>query len=117
MVKNEEKKNEAFSIIKNLYFKPDKDYEKLEALCKTDAEKKQLKNDYVIARANYRKSMNLNFAVNDKAVKDMIKELKKLDERITKDIENMDKISAVFKIISEAVKMASSIIVVVMSLL
>ena len=45
----------------------------------------------------------------------MIKELKKLDELITKDIENMDKISAVFKIISEAVKMVSSIIIVVMS--
>ena len=95
----------------------DKDYEKLEALCKKDEEKKQLNNDYVIVRINYRKSMDLNFAINDKTIKDMIKELKKLDERITKDIENMDKISAVFKIISEAVKMASSIIIVVMSLL
>ena len=117
MAKKEEKEDQVFSIIKNIYFRLDKDYEKLEALCKTDAEKKMLKNDYVIARANYRKSMNLDFSVNDKAVKDMIKELKKLDERITKDIENMDKISAVFKIISEAVKMASSIIVVVMNLL
>ena len=100
-----------------MYFRQDKDYEKLEVLCKTDADKKQLKNDYVIARVNYRKSMNLNFAVNDKAVKDMVKELKKLDKRITNDIENMDKISAVLKIISEALKMVSSIIIVVMSLL
>jgi hypothetical protein len=106
----------AFNLIKERYFQLDKDFDLMMTACKSDDEKKQLKQDYIISRANYRKSLNLNFEENDPIVKDLTGQLAKLEDRINKDIKNLGITANIFNMISESVKIASSIIVVVMSL-
>jgi hypothetical protein len=106
----------AFNLIKERYFQLDKDFDLMMSACKNDEEKKQLKQDYIISRANYRKSLNLNFEENDPIVKDLTGQLAKLEDRINKDIKNLGITANIFNMISESVKIASSIIVVVMSL-
>ena len=81
-----------------------------------DIEKNQLKQDYEIARANYRNSLNLNLESNNETVDDLTSQLEKIEDRINKDIKNLGITTAIFNLISESVKIASSIITVVMSL-
>lgn len=109
------KEDKTFLLIKERYFHLDKNFNKLLGLCKTSEEKKNLKLDYETARSNYRKGLNLNFESNDGVLKELKKELERLEKRIGKDIKNIDNIQNVFKMISESVRVASAIIVVVMS--
>ena len=111
-------KNEnVFDLIKEQYFAIDKNYDALFTSCKTDEERKNFKRDYLIARANYRKSLNLSFDENDPIINDLTEELKKLNEKIEKEIKNIGSALNVLTMISESVKIASSIIVMVMSLI
>jgi hypothetical protein len=107
---------DVFEIIKDQYFTLDTHYDQLYSNCMSDEEKAGLKRDYIIARSNYRKSLNLNFDENDSVVKGLIDELDKLNDRIKKDIESLDKVTDILSAISESVKIASSIIVLVISL-
>lgn len=111
-----EKEENAFYLIKERYFQLDNDFDRLITACNNEEEKKQLRQDYIIARANYRKGLNLSFELNDPIVKDLTKKLGEIENRIKKDIEGLEIASNIFKMISESVKIASSIIVLVMSL-
>lgn len=109
-------KKDAFTLIKDQYFRLDKNYDLLFKACKNEDEKKKLKRDYVISRSNYRKCLNLKFDDNDPIVKDLTNELKKLEDKIEGNIKNVNKALNVLKMISEAVRLASSIVILVMSL-
>ncbi len=111
-----ENETKVFKLIKEQYFRIDKNYDSLFNACKTEEEKNNFKNDYMIARANHRKSLNLNFNENDPVIKNLTEELGKLEKRIEKDIKNTENALNVMKMISEAVRIASSIIVMAMSL-
>ena len=60
--------------------------------------------------------MNLEFDNNDPIIKDLSDELEKLEKKIEKDIEIVSNTAKVLKLLSESVKIASSIIVIAMSL-
>ena len=107
----------TFDLIKDQYFTIDKNYDSLFDSCKTDEEKKNFKRDYLIARANYRKGLNISFDENDPIINDLTGQLKKLNEKIEKEIKNTGNAMNVLTMISESVKIASSIIVMVMSLI
>ena len=107
--------NQVFALIKSRYFQLDKDYDKLLAVCKTDTEKKQLRRDYIIARANFKKSVNLQFDLSDPIIKKLTEELKSIERKIEKCIKGMDTANTVISLISQSVKLASSIVVTVMS--
>lgn len=115
-MKKNEKLDNAFALIKDRYFQLDNDYEQLELACKTEDEMNQLKQDYSTARDNYKKSLNLNFEVNNPTVDDLTDKLSKVEDRINNDIKNLGITSAIFNLISESVQIASSIIEVIMSL-
>ena len=115
-MKKEENNDNAFTLIKNRYFQLDNDYEQLELACKNESEMDQLKQDYSTARDNYKKSLNLNFEVNNPTVDDLIDKLSKVEERINNDIKNLGITSAIFNLISESVQIAGNIIEVIMSL-
>ena len=106
----------AFSLIKDQYFRLDKNYDLLFKACKTEKDKLNLKRDYIIARSNYRKSLNLKFDKNDPIVVYLTADLSILEDRIKKDIKNLQKALNVLNMISESVRLASSIVVLVMSL-
>jgi hypothetical protein len=112
------KKNgpDALTLISDRYFELDRNFNKLLAVCKTEEEKAALKRDYIIARSNYRKSVNLVLDQNDPIISEMLSELETLENKIKKDIENINKASNVLKMLSESVKIASSIIVIALSL-
>jgi len=111
------KESSAFILIKDRYFQLDKDFDLMMNACTSDEEKKQLKQDYIISRANYRRSLNLNFEENDPIVKDLCDKLGAVEERISKGIKNLGITSNILIMITESVKIASSIIVVVSSLI
>ena len=115
-MKEKDNINDAFIMIKDRYFQLDQDFEKMMSVCKTDVEKNQLKQDYEIARANYRNSLNLNFESNNQTVDDLTSQLEKIEDRINKDIKNLGITTSIFNLITESVKIASSIITVVLSL-
>ena len=100
----------AFALIKDRYFQLDNDYDLMLNACKSDDEKKQLKLDYTTARDNYKKSLNLNFEVDNQTVDDLTDKLSEVEERINNDIKNLGITSAIFNLISESVQIASSII-------
>ena len=105
----------VFETIKEQYFTIDTHYDFLFGNCKSDEEKKNFKRDYIIARSNYRKSLNLNFDENDPVISGLVVDLQRLNDRIKKDIESLDKVTNILSAISESVKIASSIIVIVLS--
>ncbi len=115
-MKKRKRESNTFTLIRDRYFKLDIDFENLLLNCKTEEEKKNLKTDYIISRANFRKALNLCFDENDPIVNDLIKKLEDLEKRIEKEIHNLNNISNVLKMISESVRIASTIIVMVMSI-
>ena len=112
-----DKEQSAFALIKEVYFQIDNNIDRLLEACNNDEEKKQLKHDLLIARANYRKSLNISFDQNDPVIKDMTKKLGEIEKRIKKDMEGLEIASNVFMMISEAVKIANSITSVVIGLI
>ena len=112
-----DKEQSAFALIKEIYFQIDNNIDSLLEACNNDEEKKQLKHDLLIARANYRKSLNISFDQNDPVIKDMTKKLCEIEKRIKKDMEGLEIASNVFMMISEAVKIANSITSVVIGLM
>ena len=115
MAKKEKKDDDVFSMIEKRYFQLDREFDKLLSACKSEDEKKELKRDYIIARSNYKKSMNLTFDQNDPIIKELTGELSSIEKRIEKDIKVLQNAGSVLKMISESVKIASSIIVTVSS--
>ncbi len=113
---NIENREKTFTLIKDQYFMIDNNYDSLFNACTTKDEKRILKRNYMASRTNYRKSLNLIFDENDPVINELTNELSKLEERIKNDIKKKRKALNVMKMISDAVKIASNIIIMITNL-
>jgi len=104
---NEEQK--AFQLIKDRYFQLDKNFDNLNAMCESDIQKQELRENYRKARINYKKTMNKAFDDNTAKVKKLTQKLEEAETKLNKALEVKGNMEAVLKALSTSVEIANTI--------
>jgi hypothetical protein len=100
----------SFKNLKDQYFEIDKKFIDAFMACETDAQREQLKRDYVNARDNFWEARNRIFLDNDPLVKQMTKDLGKANAAIKEMLADLKDIVAVLDTITAGVRLGSSLI-------
>lgn len=100
----------AFEKIQDVYFTLDKNFNALFAACKNDAEKDQLRMDYVKARDAFWEARNKVFSENDPMIKKTSTDLAAAKKQIDSDLASLQLTANTLKLITAAVNFAASLI-------
>jgi hypothetical protein len=100
----------ALEKLQDLYFTLDRNFNRLFAACSTDAEKDQLRTDYVNARDAFWEARTRIFNESDPIIKRTSSELTDTKNKIDADLSSLQLTADTLKLVTAAVKLASSLI-------
>jgi thymidylate synthase len=100
----------SFQMLKTLYFTLDQNFNELFGACQTDAQRNQLRKDYVNARDNFWEAQNRTFREDDPIVKQIGVDLAKVQTKIQKDLGKLKDIVSMLQFIDTAVSLGSRLI-------
>jgi hypothetical protein len=102
--------SEVFDILQKNYFILDQNFNKLFDACKTEEQRDQLRNAYVISRDNFWAARSRVFQQNDPLVANLLEKLKSDQALIENSLKNLQDIVQVLNLITAAIHIGSSLI-------
>jgi hypothetical protein len=102
----------ALEKLQDLYFTLDRSFNRLFAACSTDAEKDQLRTDYVNARDAFWEARTRVFNESDLTIKQTSSELTDTKNKIDADLSSLQLTANTLKLVTAAVRLASSLIAI-----
>jgi hypothetical protein len=100
----------ALEKLQDLYFTLDRNFTRLLAACSTDAEKDQLRTDYVNARDAFWDARTRVFNESDPTIKQTSSELTDTKNKIDADLSSLQLTANTLKLVTAAARLASSLI-------
>lgn len=102
----------AIEELETTYNLIDRNFEKLMEQATSESQRKQLKQDYVVARDAYFVALARALDENDPVVKDLAADLTRVRQDIVQKLQDLQNVVAIFGLLTSAVRLAASIVTV-----
>ena len=98
--------------LKTLYFFLDQNFDDMSAGCRTDDERQQLRQDYIVARDSFGKARNLIFLEQDPIVASLNAQLETAQQQLNGWLSGLKEITEVLSIATDAVSLAGRLVAI-----